>query len=400
MQNNKIMQDITKYNFKNKKALIRVDFNVPLNDKFEVTDDTRISATMPTIKEVLKRGGSVVLMSHLGRPKGNEEKYSLKHVVPSLEKITGKSVKFVTDCIGQEVLEAKKKLKAGEILLLENLRFYAEEEKGDAAFAKKLAEGTDVYINDEFATAHRAHASTSIIAALFGDNKMFGKVMINEIQHLDKALNAPKRGYTAIIGGAKVSSKIIVIEKLLKKVDKLVIGGAMAYTFIKAKGGNVGSSMVEQDFLETAKSVMEKAAQNNCEIILPVDSLNADAFKADAKTNVTPSNEIGEGWMGLDIGPETRTIFADIIANSRTILWNGPVGVFEMEKFARGTFGVAQMIASATEKGTYSLVGGGDSVSALNKSGLADKVSYVSTGGGAMLEYIEGKKLPGIAAIE
>lgn len=393
------MHNITTYKFKNKKAIIRVDFNVPLNDKFEVTDDTRIRATLPTIKEVLKGGGSVILMSHLGRPKANEEKYSLKHVIPALEEITGKPVKFAADCIGDEALAAKKSLKPGEILLLENLRYYKEEEKGDAAFAKKLAEGADVYINDAFATAHRAHASTSIIAALFAENKMFGKVMNGEIQHLDKALNAPKKGYTAIIGGAKVSSKIIVIEQILPKVDKLIIGGAMAYTFIKALGGKVGASMVEEDYLETAKKVLEAAKQNNTEIILPKDSLNADAFKADAKTGVSPADNIPDGWMGLDIGPETSVQFADIIAKSKTILWNGPVGVFEMEKFARGTFGIAQMIASATEKGAYSLVGGGDSVSALNKSGLAEKVSYVSTGGGAMLEYIEGKKLPGIAAM-
>ncbi len=393
------MQDITTYDFKNKKALIRVDFNVPLNDKFEVTDDTRIRATMPTIKEILKRGGSVILMSHLGRPKGKEDKFSLKHVIPSLEEITGKKVKFTEDCIGDEAVAAKKKLKPGEILLLENLRFYGEETKGDAEFAKKLAEGADVYINDAFATAHRAHASTSIIAALFGSNKMFGKVMTNEIQHLDKALNAPKKGYTAIIGGAKVSSKIIVIEQLLKKVDKLVIGGAMAYTFIKAKGGNVGKSMVENDYLGTAKKVIDAAEKNGTEIILPVDSVNADEFKAGAKTNVTAADNVADDFMGMDIGPETLVKWSDLISKSKTILWNGPVGVFEMEKFARGTFGIARTIADATSKGAYSLVGGGDSVSALNKSGLADQVSYVSTGGGAMLEYIEGKKLPGIAAI-
>jgi phosphoglycerate kinase len=393
------MQDITTFDFKNKKALIRVDFNVPLNDKFEVTDDTRIRATMPTIKEVLKRGGSVILMSHLGRPKGPEDKFSLKHVIPSLEEITGKTVKFVDDCIGDKAIEAKKKLKAGEILLLENLRFYGEEKKGDAAFAKKLAEGADVYINDAFATAHRAHASTSIIAALFGTNKMFGKVMTNEIQHLDKALNAPKKDYTAIIGGAKVSSKIIVIEQLLKKVDKLVIGGAMAYTFIKAEGGQIGNSMVEEDYLDTAKKVIAAAKENGTEVILPYDSINGKEFDANTETEVTPADQVKDGWMGMDIGPETLVKLGDIIAKSKTILWNGPVGVFEMKKFSRGTFGIAQMIADATGKGVYSLVGGGDSVSALNKSGLADQVSYVSTGGGAMLEYIEGKKLPGIAAI-
>lgn len=393
------MQDITAYNFKNKKALIRVDFNVPLNNKFEVTDDTRIRATMPTIKEVLKGGGSVILMSHLGRPKAREDEFSLKHVIPALEKVTGKEVKFAEDCIGDKAVKAKKSLKSGEILLLENLRYYKEETKGDAEFAKKLAEGADVYINDAFATAHRAHASTSIIAALFGPNKMFGKVMTNEIQHLDKALNASKKGYTAIIGGAKVSSKIIVIEQLLSKVDKLVIGGAMAYTFVKALGGKVGSSMVEDEYLETAKKVMEAAKKGGTEIILPKDSLNGDAFETNANTKVTPVDEIDDGWMGMDIGPETRTLLGEIIANSKTILWNGPVGVFEMDKFARGTFGIAQMIADATQKGVYSLVGGGDSVSALNKSGLTNEVSYVSTGGGAMLEYIEGKKLPGIAAI-
>lgn len=393
------MQDITTFDFKNKKALIRVDFNVPLNDKLEVTDDTRIKATMPTIKEVLKRGGCVILMSHLGRPKGPEEKFSLKHVIPNLEGITGKKVKFVDDCIGDNAIEAKKKLKAGEILLLENLRFYGEEKKGDAEFAKKLAEGADVYVNDAFATAHRPHASTSIIAALFGANKMFGKVMTNEIQHLDKALNAPKKGYTAIIGGAKVSSKIIVIEQLMKKVDKLVIGGAMAYTFIKAQGGQVGNSMVEEEYLDTAKKVIAAAEAAGTEIILPTDSINGKEFDANTETDVTPADQVKEGWMGMDIGPESLVRLGDIIAKSKTILWNGPVGVFEMKKFSRGTFGIAQMIADATNKGVYSLVGGGDSVSALNKSGLADQVSYVSTGGGAMLEYIEGKKLPGIAAI-
>lgn len=393
------MQDITAYKFKNKKALIRVDFNVPLNDKFEVTDDTRIKAHMPTIKEVVKGGGSAILMSHLGRPKGAEEKFSLKHVIPALEKVTGKKVHFASDCIGEKAIKAKKELAPGEILLLENLRFHSEEKKGDAEFAKELAEGADVYVNDAFATAHRAHASTSIIAALFGANKMFGKVMTNEIQHLDKALNAPKEGYTAIIGGAKVSSKIIVIEQLMKKVDKLVIGGAMAYTFIKANGGKVGSSMVEEEYIDTAKKVMDAAGKNNTDIILPVDSLNADEFKADANTSVTPADQIEDGWMGMDIGPETLAQLEDIISISKTILWNGPVGVFEMEKFSKGTFGIAKMIADATGKGLYSLVGGGDSVSALNKSGLANEVSYVSTGGGAMLEYIEGKKLPGIAAI-
>lgn len=394
------MQDITSYNFKNKKALIRVDFNVPLDGNHQVTDDTRIQATMPTIKEVLKGGGSIILMSHLGRPKAREEEFSLKHIIPSLEKITGKKVKFADDCIGEKAKAAKKELKSGEILLLENLRYYDEEKKGDAAFAKKLAEGADVYINDAFATAHRAHASTSIIAALFGPDKMFGKIMTSEIQHLDKALNAPKKGYTAIIGGAKVSSKIIVIEQLLEKVDKLIIGGAMAYTFAKANGGNVGNSMVEDDYLKTAKEVMSKAEKNGTEIILPLDSLNADEFKEDANTCVTPIDTIEDGWMGMDIGPETQAKLGDIISKSKTILWNGPVGVFEMKKFARGTHNVAQMIADATTKGAYSLVGGGDSVSALNQSGLSEKVSYVSTGGGAMLEYIEGRKLPGIAAIE
>lgn len=393
------MQDITTFDFKNKKALIRVDFNVPLNENFEVTDDTRIKATMPTIKEVLKRGGSVILMSHLGRPKGVEEKYSLKHVISKLKEITGKNVEFVDDCIGEKAIEAKKKLKPGEILLLENLRFYSEEKKGDAEFAKQLAVGADVYINDAFATAHRAHASTSIIAALFGANKMFGKVMTNEIQHLDKALNAPKKGYTAIIGGAKVSSKIIVIEQLMKKVDKLVIGGAMAYTFIKAKGGQVGNSMVEDDYLETARKVVAAAEASGTEIILPSDSVNGKEFDANTETEVTPADQVKDGWMGMDIGPDSLVRLGDIIATSKTILWNGPVGVFEMEKFSKGTFGIAQMIADATSKGVYSLVGGGDSVSALNKSGLADQVSYVSTGGGAMLEYIEGKKLPGIAAM-
>lgn len=394
------MQDISIYDFKGKKALIRVDFNVPLNANNEVTDDTRIRAAIPTIKDVLKGGGSAILMSHLGRPKANEDKFSLKHVVGTLSEILGADVIFAPDCIGDDTLKMKKKLRPGQVLLLENLRYYPEEKKGDAEFAKKLSEGADVYINDAFGTAHRAHASTSIIAAFFGDQKMPGKLMIKEINHLDKALKAKKEGYVAILGGAKVSSKIIVINKLLDKVDKLFIGGAMAFTFIKAKGGATGKSLVEEDYLETAKEVMEAAAKKGTEIMLPIDSVNGDDFSDDANMQTTPADSIVGDWMGMDVGPKTLKVIEDALAGAKTILWNGPVGVFELKKFAVGTNHVAKLIADATAKGAYSLVGGGDSVSALNKSGLADKVSYVSTGGGAMLEYMEGKKLPGIAVMK
>ena len=393
------MSDVLTYNFEGKKVLIRVDFNVPLDENRKVTDSTRVFAALPTIKKVLESGGKVILMSHLGRPKGKDEKYSLQYVVPELEKALDMKVQFAPDCIGKEVVEMKNNLKNGEVLLLENLRFYKEETKGDEQFAKQLAEGVDVYINDAFATAHRAHASTSIIASNFGENKMLGLLLTNEIENLNKALTAPKKGYVAIIGGAKVSSKIIVINQLLEKVETLIVGGAMAYTFIKANGGSVGNSLVEDDYLDTAREVLKVAKSKGARVILPVDSVNADSFSNDANVKITSADKVDEGWMGMDIGDKTISELKQVLSSASTILWNGPVGVFEMPKFAKGTNTIAQLIVDATQNGAYSLVGGGDSVSALNKAGLNDKVSYVSTGGGAMLEYIEGKKLPGIEAI-
>ncbi len=394
-----MMQSIETYNFKNKKALIRVDFNVPLNDKFEITDDTRMRATIPTIKKVLTGGGSVILMSHLGRPKGIEEKYSLKHIVKHLETLLGISVKFADDCVGESARTLSAGLKPGEVLLLENLRFYKEEEAGNEAFAGKLATLGDVWINDAFGTAHRAHASTAVIAKFFPMDKLFGYVMKNELDSVDKVMKNPERPFTAIMGGSKVSSKIDIIMNMLGKVDNLIVGGGMTYTFKKALGGHVGNSICEEDKLDVALDIMKKAKKNGVNLVLSDQAVIGDDFSENANTKVCDSMNIPDGWEGLDIGPETRKRFAEIIEKSKTILWNGPVGVFEIPKFAEGTKAVAESIAKATERGAFSLIGGGDSVAAITQFGFADKVSYVSTGGGALLEYIEGKDLPGITAI-
>ena len=380
--------------------MIRVDFNVPLNDKFEITDDTRMRAAIPTIKKVLAGGGAVILMSHLGRPKnGPEDKFSLKHIQKHLEELTGVKVKFADDCIGESARKEAASLKPGEILLLENLRFYKEEEKGDEEFARKLADLGDVWINDAFGTAHRAHASTAVIAKFFPNDKLFGYVMKGELDAVDNVMKNPQRPFTAIMGGSKVSSKIDIIMNLMGKVDNLILGGGMTYTFKKALGGHVGSSICEEDKLELAREIMQKAKDAGVNLVLSDQAVVADAFSNDANTQVCDPMNIPDGWEGLDIGPATREKFARVIENSKTILWNGPVGVFEMPKFAEGTKAVADAIVKATEKGAFSLIGGGDSVAAINQFGLADKVSYVSTGGGALLEYIEGKKLPGIEAI-
>ncbi len=394
------MQTIDNYDFAGKKAIIRVDFNVPLNDHFEVTDDTRIRAAAPSIRRILEKGGSCILMSHLGRPKeGPEEKFSLKHVIPNLSDILGTKIEFAPDCIGSETLEMKKALKPGEVLLLENLRFYKEETQGDEEFAGKLAEGADVYVNAAFGTAHRAHASTTIVAQFFPGDRMFGDLITDELNSMDRVLHNAERPFTAVMGGAKVSDKILIIENLMEKADNLIIGGGMTYTFIKAMGGNIGSSLCEEDKLDLARDLIKKAEEKGVQLLLPVDNIVADKFDNEAATRTTPVDEVPEGWMGLDIGPETIQKFNKVIAASKTILWNGPMGVFEMENFQKGTKSVALAIADATAKGAFSLVGGGDSVAAVNKYNLKDKVSYVSTGGGAMLEYIEGKELPGIKAI-
>lgn len=396
------MSKFTDHNFKNQKALIRVDFNVPLDANFTITDDTRMKATIPTIKKILGDGGSVVLMSHLGRPKdGPSDKYSLKHLVNHLIKLLdGATVKFADDCIGEEASQKAAALQPGEVLLLENLRFYKEEEKGDEAFAEKLSKLGDVYINDAFGTAHRAHASTAVIAKFFpGDKKMFGLVMEGEVASAEKVMHQSEKPFTAIIGGAKVSDKILIIENLLERATDIIIGGGMAYTFMKAQGGSIGSSLCEDDRLDTARDLLKKAEEKGVCIHLPSDSVIADRFAADADISSAPSNEIPAGWMGLDIGMNACEQFTNCIKRSKTILWNGPMGVFEMEKFQHGTKGIATAVAQATEAGAFSLVGGGDSVAAVNQFGFADKVSYVSTGGGALLEYFEGKVLPGIAAI-
>lgn len=396
------MQTIDKYDFSGKKTIVRVDFNVPLDKStLEVTDDTRIRGALPTIKKIID-GGAAILMSHLGRPKeGPEDKFSLKHVISKLAShLPGVNVKFIEDCIGPIALEAKKDLQTGEVLVLENLRFHKEETQGDEGFAKQLAEGVDVYVNDAFGTAHRAHASTTIIAQFFDTaNKMFGFLINNELISMDKVLNQSEKPFTAIMGGAKVSDKIQVIENLLPRIDKLLIGGGMTYTFIKAQGGNIGNSLCEEDKLDLANSILEKAKQNNVRVYIPVDAINADKFDPEANTSTSKTSETPDGWMGLDIGDETIKQYEEVIKDSKTVLWNGPMGVFEMEKFAAGTTAVAKAIADATAKGAFSLIGGGDSVAAINKNKLADKVSYVSTGGGAMLEYMEGKELPGIKAI-
>lgn len=394
------MQNINDYNFSGKKALIRVDFNVPLNDKLEVTDATRIKAAIPTIKKVLEGNGSVILMSHLGRPKsGPEDKFSLKHIIAEIEKLAETTVQFADDCMGNEAKEKAANINAGEILLLENLRFYPHETKGDKGFAERLSNLGDVYVNDAFGTAHRAHASTTIIADFFPNDKMFGFLIEKEIESVSKVMEKSEKPVTAIVGGAKVSSKIVIIEKLLDKVDNLIIGGGMSYTFAKAKGGNVGSSLVEDDFLDTALEILKKAESKGVNILIPKDTLAADKFAPDANTQVCDTNEIPDGWMGLDVAEKAIEENVNCVLNSKTILWNGPMGVFEMEKFQEGTKSIAIAVAEATQKGAFSLIGGGDSVAAINKFNLADKVSHVSTGGGAMLEYLEGKELPGIAAI-
>jgi len=394
------MKTINDINFAGKRALIRVDFNVPLDKSFNVTDDNRIRATIPTIKKILKDGGSCVLMSHLGRPKeGSEEKYSLKHTIKKTEELLGRPVKFASDCIGSEATSLSASLKAGEVLLLENLRFYKEEEKGDVVFAEKLSKHGDIYVNDAFGTAHRAHASTTIVAQFFKD-KCAGFVMAAELDNAKKVLEKTAKPFTAIMGGAKISDKILIIEKLLDKVNHLIIGGGMAYTFFKALGGNIGKSLVEEDKLNLAKELIQKAKAKGVELHLPIDSVIADKFDNAANTEVANNNAIKDGWMGLDIGPQASAVFAKVIAESKTILWNGPMGVFEMSKFEGGTKAVADAIVSATEKGAFSLIGGGDSAAAVAKFGVEDKVSYVSTGGGALLEYFEGKVLPGVKALE
>jgi phosphoglycerate kinase len=418
------MQTITNYNFSNKKAIVRVDFNVPLNKQtFEVTDDTRIRGALPTIKKILNDGGAVILMSHLGRPDGKvQDKYSLKHIITTVQKNIGRNVMFASDCMGEDTKKMAAMLRPGEVLLLENLRFHEEEEgkpyhlsenateeekkaakakvkESQKQFVKQLASYADCYVNDAFGTAHRAHASTALIAEYFPGNSMFGYLIESELKAMDKVLQAAEKPFTAIMGGAKVSDKILIIENLLSRVDNLVIGGGMTYTFIKAQGGKIGKSLCEEDKLDLASSIIEKAKEKGVTLYLPVDAINADAFDANANTGISKCNETPDGWMGLDIGPETIRIFSKVIEESRTILWNGPMGVFEMDKFAKGTTNIAQAITRATQNGAFSLIGGGDSVAAINKNKLADKVSYVSTGGGAMLEYMEGKELPGIKAI-
>jgi len=393
------MKTLSDFNFKNKKALIRVDFNVPLDENFNVTDATRIEAAKPTIDKILADGGSVILMSHLGRPKGKEDKYSLKHIVKKASEVLGVEVKFAEDCRGDVAKNAAADLKAGEVLLLENLRFYAEEEAGDVAFAKELASLGDIYVNDAFGTAHRAHASTTIIAQFFPNDKCFGTLLAKEIESLDKVLKNSEKPVTAVLGGSKVSSKITVIENILDKVDHMIIGGGMTFTFIKAQGGKIGDSICEDDKQELALEILRLAKEKNVQIHIPVDVIAANAFSNDAETQVVDVTKIPDGWQGLDAGPKSLENFKKVILESKTILWNGPLGVFEMEKFANGTIELGNFIAEATENGAFSLVGGGDSVSAVKQFGLEDKMSYVSTGGGAMLEMLEGKTLPGIAAI-
>ncbi len=395
------MNTISNYSFAGKKAIIRVDFNVPLTEEGKVADDTRIRYALPTIEKVIKDGGIAILMSHLGRPKGKRiEKLSLRPVAEHLSELINKKVYFVNDSIGEKVEKTIAELKPGDILLLENLRFYKEETEGNEEFARKLASLADVYINDAFGTAHRAHASTSIIAKFFDkENKMFGFLMEKEIEALNKVMKEKQKPFTAIIGGAKISTKIGVIKSLLQKVDNLIIGGAMTFTFIKAQGGNIGASLYEQDMLAVAQEILSLAQELNVNLILPIDSLNGDKFASDAMITMSDIDKIPNGWMGLDIGPKSIKKFGEAILQSKTILWNGPVGVFEFEKFANGTKAIGQYIAQATEKGAYSLIGGGDTLSAVNKFNMADKFSYISTGGGALLEYIEGKELPGIKAI-
>ena len=417
-----MQQSIDTYNFAGKRAIIRVDFNVPLDADFNVTDDTRIRAAIPTINRVLAGGGSVILMSHLGRPKGPEDKFSLKHIIPTIEKLLGQKIDFAGDCMGAEAAEKAAALKPGEVLLLENLRFYAEEEgkprglKEDATdeekkaakakvkesqkeFTKKLASYADCYINDAFGTAHRAHASTALIAEYFPTDKMFGYIMEGELKAIDGVLQAPQKPFTAILGGSKVSTKITIIESLMEKVDNLILGGGMTYTFMAAQGGKIGNSICEKDQFDTALNIIEKAKKLGVNLVLAEDAKCGDAFSNDANTQICPANDIPDGWEGMDVGPKTAAKFQKVIKDSKTILWNGPVGVFEFDTFAEGSKAIADAIVEATANGAYSLIGGGDSVACINKFGLADKVSYVSTGGGALLEYMEGKELPGVAAI-
>ena len=393
------VKNIDSLNFAGKKALVRVDFNVPLDEHLQVSDDTRIQAAVPTIKKILTDGGSAILMSHLGRPKGGpEDKYSLKHIVSAVEAALGQKISFASDCIGEEAIQKAAQLGAGQVLLLENLRFYKEEEKGDSDFASKLAQLGDVYVNDAFGTAHRAHASTAVIAANFSQ-KVAGYLMESELTNADKVLGNPERPYTAIMGGAKIADKILIIERLLEKVDNLIIGGGMSYTFAKAQGGSIGTSLLEADKLDFVLELMEKAKAKGVNLILPVDTVIADDFSNTANQGLVNKGEIPDNWMGLDIGPKTRELFGKVILESKTILWNGPMGVFEMESFDKGTKAIAEYVAEATRNGAYSLIGGGDSAAAVNKFGYTDQVSFVSTGGGALLEHMEGKVLPGVAAL-
>lgn len=393
------VKNVDSLNFAGKKALVRVDFNVPLDEHLQVSDDTRIQAAVPTIKKILTDGGSAILMSHLGRPKGGpEDKYSLKHIVSAVEAALGQKISFASDCIGEEAIQKAAQLGAGQVLLLENLRFYKEEEKGDSDFASKLAQLGDVYVNDAFGTAHRAHASTAVIAANF-PQKVAGYLMESELTNADKVLGNPERPYTAIMGGAKIADKILIIERLLEKVDNLIIGGGMSYTFAKAQGGSIGTSLLEADKLDFVLELMEKAKAKGVNLILPVDTVIADDFSNTANQGLVNKGEIPDNWMGLDIGPKTRELFGKVILESKTILWNGPMGVFEMASFDKGTKAIVEYVAEATRNGAFSLIGGGDSAAAVNKFGYTDQVSYVSTGGGALLEHMEGKVLPGVAAL-
>jgi phosphoglycerate kinase len=395
------MKTVENFSFAGQKALIRVDFNVPLNESFQVTDDTRMRAALPTINKILKDGGAVVLMSHVGRPKdGPTEKYSLKHVVNHLSKLLGVPVHFATDCIGEPAKKAAEALQPGQVLLLENLRFHKEEEKGDLNFAKQLSELGTFYVNDAFGTAHRAHASTAIIAQFFPANKCFGFVMSGELASINKVLTDSEKPFTAIMGGAKVSDKILILEQLINKANNIIIGGGMAFTFVKAQGGKIGKSLVEEDRLDTALKILNDAKAKGVNIYIPVDAVVADNFANDANKQTVDIKSIPDGWMGLDIGPETEKIYADVISKSKTILWNGPMGVFEMRSFEHGTKSAAEAIVKATKTGAFTLIGGGDSVAAINKYNFANDVSYVSTGGGALLEYIESGSLPGVDAIE
>ena len=393
------MKTLKDFNFKAKKAIIRVDFNVPLDENFNVTDDNRIEAAKPTIDKILADGGSVILMSHLGRPKGKEDQYSLRHIVAKVAEILGVNVQFASDCRGKIATNAAKNLKPGEVLLLENLRFYAEEEAGDENFAKELASLGDIYVNDAFGTAHRAHASTTIITKFFPNHKCFGMLLAKEIESLNRVLSNSVKPVTAVLGGSKVSSKITVIENILDKVNHMIIGGGMTFTFVKALGGKIGNSICEDDKQELALEILRLAKEKNVQIHIPVDVVAADAFSNDANTEIVDVREIPDGWQGLDAGPKSLANFKEVIMESKTILWNGPLGVFEMENFAKGTIELGNYIAESTANGAFSLVGGGDSVAAVKQFGLEDKMSYVSTGGGAMLEMLEGRALPGIDAI-